>query len=109
MSGKGAKGLIMGKSSTLNGNKDKDKKKPISRSSRAGLQPSFESCHLLPLVPLHATYSSSCSCLQAIYTCHFLAYSYCLPLDYATCCLVYPCMPPVKVYQRDAWFMPHVL
>ncbi|THG20046.1 hypothetical protein TEA_018587 [Camellia sinensis var. sinensis] len=35
MSGKGAKGLIMGKTPT---NKDKDKKKPISRSSRAGLQ-----------------------------------------------------------------------
>lgn len=34
MSGKGAKGLIMGKSN----NKDKDKKKPVSRSSRAGLQ-----------------------------------------------------------------------
>ncbi|KAF2282998.1 hypothetical protein GH714_000134 [Hevea brasiliensis] len=33
MSGKGAKGLITGKS-TLN-NKDKDKKKPVSRSSRA--------------------------------------------------------------------------
>lgn len=37
MSGKGAKGLIMGKSAS-NSNKDKDKKKPISRSSRAGLQ-----------------------------------------------------------------------
>lgn len=36
MSGKGAKGLIMGKNSAPN--KDKDKKKPISRSSRAGLQ-----------------------------------------------------------------------
>ncbi|KAK1264664.1 putative histone H2A variant 3 [Acorus gramineus] len=35
MSGKGAKGLIMGKSPA---NKDKDKKKPVSRSSRAGLQ-----------------------------------------------------------------------
>lgn len=34
MSGKGAKGLLMGKSN----NKDKDKKKPVSRSSRAGLQ-----------------------------------------------------------------------
>lgn len=34
MSGKGAKGLIMGKSAS----KDKDKKKPVSRSSRAGLQ-----------------------------------------------------------------------
>ena len=41
MSGKGAKGLLMGKSSaaatTNNTNKDKDKKKPVSRSSRAGL------------------------------------------------------------------------
>lgn len=36
MSGKGAKGLITGKSSGLN--KDKDKKVPVSRSSRAGLQ-----------------------------------------------------------------------
>nr|GMD76855.1 probable histone H2A variant 3 [Ipomoea batatas] len=40
MSGKGAKGLIMGKTSAAaaNKDKDKDKKKPISRSSRAGLQ-----------------------------------------------------------------------
>ena len=36
MSGKGAKGLITGKSSGMN--KDKDKKAPVSRSSRAGLQ-----------------------------------------------------------------------
>lgn len=36
MSGKGAKGLIMGK--TLSKDKDKDKKKPVTRSSRAGLQ-----------------------------------------------------------------------
>ncbi|KAF2586937.1 hypothetical protein F2Q70_00037273 [Brassica cretica] len=36
MSGKGAKGLIMGKSS--GNDKDKDKKKPTTRSSRAGLQ-----------------------------------------------------------------------
>ena len=41
MSGKGAKGLLMGKSSALvnkNNSKHKDKKKPVSRSSRAGLQ-----------------------------------------------------------------------
>ncbi|KVH93017.1 Histone core [Cynara cardunculus var. scolymus] len=42
MSGKGAKGLITGKTSNsaVNGssNKDKDKKKPVTRSSRAGLQ-----------------------------------------------------------------------
>ena len=37
MSGKGAKGLIMGKASAANKDKD-NKKKPISRSSRAGLQ-----------------------------------------------------------------------
>lgn len=41
MSGKGAKGLIMGKSPAINKDKDKDKKKPISRSSRAGLQVQF--------------------------------------------------------------------
>lgn len=48
MSGKGAKGLIMGKP---NGNvKDKDKKKPTTRSSRAGLQVSlFLSCTILLL------------------------------------------------------------
>lgn len=38
MSGKGAKGLITGKNSASAANKDKDKKKPTSRSSRAGLQ-----------------------------------------------------------------------
>ena len=43
MSGKGAKGLITGKSSALNKDKDKDKKKPVSRSSRAGLQVSSSS------------------------------------------------------------------
>ena len=36
MSGKGAKGLITAGKSTKD--KDKDKKKPVSRSSRAGLQ-----------------------------------------------------------------------
>lgn len=43
MSGKGAKGLTMGKSPALSKDKDKDKdkKKPISRSSRAGLQVSL--------------------------------------------------------------------
>lgn len=45
MSGKGAKGLITGKTSAANKDKDKDKdkdkKKPISRSSRAGLQVSL--------------------------------------------------------------------
>ncbi|CAI0444409.1 unnamed protein product [Linum tenue] len=36
MSGKGAKGLMAGKAAAQS--KDKDKKKPTSRSSRAGLQ-----------------------------------------------------------------------
>jgi len=36
MSGKGAKGLLMGKGADAD--KNKEKKKPISRSSRAGLQ-----------------------------------------------------------------------
>lgn len=48
MSGKGAKGLIMGKSAS--NNKDKDKKKPVSRSSRAGLQVFLvlmRNCHVL--------------------------------------------------------------
>lgn len=47
MSGKGAKGLTTGK--TPSSLKDKDKKKPTSRSSRAGLQ-----VHLLhPSLSLH--------------------------------------------------------
>lgn len=50
MSGKGAKGLIMGKASA--GNKDKDKKKPISRSSRAGLQVLFQIFVFLILYPV---------------------------------------------------------
>lgn len=45
MSGKGAKGLIMGKPSSKD--KDKDKKKPTTRSSRAGLQVSLSLCSLL--------------------------------------------------------------
>jgi hypothetical protein len=40
MSGKGAKGLITA-AKTSAANKDKDKKKPTSRSSRAGLQVLF--------------------------------------------------------------------
>lgn len=39
MTGKGAKGLITaGKTSSKTEDKGKDKKKPVSRSSRAGLQ-----------------------------------------------------------------------
>jgi hypothetical protein len=47
MSGKGAKGLIMGKPS--GSDKDKDKKKPITRSSRAGLQVDYNLPHTLSL------------------------------------------------------------
>lgn len=39
MAGKGGKGLLAAK--TTAGNKDKDKKKPVSRSARAGLQVIF--------------------------------------------------------------------
>lgn len=39
MAGKGGKGLVAGKTTAAAAaNKEKDKKKPISRSSRAGLQ-----------------------------------------------------------------------
>jgi len=48
MSGKGAKGLITGKTSASAKDKDKDKKKPVSRSSRAGLQ--------VPLSHFHSFY-----------------------------------------------------
>lgn len=43
MSGKGAKGLLMGKPS--GNDKDKDKKKPTTRSSRAGLQVNLSLTH----------------------------------------------------------------
>lgn len=53
MSGKGAKGLLTGKTPASK-DKDKDKKKPISRSSRAGLQVSFLSLPFLypPILPI---------------------------------------------------------
>ncbi|KAI3506816.1 hypothetical protein L1887_21381 [Cichorium endivia] len=38
MAGKGGKGLLAGKTPAAAANKDKDKKRPISRSARAGLQ-----------------------------------------------------------------------
>lgn len=61
MSGKGAKGLLTGKTPASK-DKDKDKKKPTSRSSRAGLQVFFffffqRSLWVLPLL------LSSPSCL----------------------------------------------
>lgn len=54
MSGKGAKGLIMGKGAAANKEKD-SKKKPISRSSRAGLQ---------VLSPLHSSDLSLSLCFS---------------------------------------------
>ncbi|KAA0057413.1 histone H2A variant 1 [Cucumis melo var. makuwa] len=41
MAGKGGKGLLAAKTPAANKDKDKDKKKPISRSSRAGIQNSI--------------------------------------------------------------------
>lgn len=41
MAGKGGKGLLAAKTPAANKDKDKDKKKPISRSSRAGIQVFF--------------------------------------------------------------------
>lgn len=38
MAGKGGKGLVAGKTTAANKDKDKDKKRPVSRSSRAGIQ-----------------------------------------------------------------------
>lgn len=38
MAGKGGKGLLAAKTTAGNKDKDKDKKRPISRSSRAGIQ-----------------------------------------------------------------------
>ncbi|KAK2987116.1 hypothetical protein RJ639_031501 [Escallonia herrerae] len=38
MAGKGGKGLLAGKTTAAAASKDKDKKRPVSRSARAGLQ-----------------------------------------------------------------------
>lgn len=38
MAGKGGKGLLAAKTTAANKDKDKDKKRPVSRSSRAGIQ-----------------------------------------------------------------------
>lgn len=44
MAGKGGKGLVAGKTTV---NKDKEKKKAVSKSSRAGLQVTVCASHLL--------------------------------------------------------------
>ncbi|KAI3684278.1 hypothetical protein L6452_33499 [Arctium lappa] len=76
MSGKGAKGLIMGKasSSALNGsnNKDKDKKKSVSRSSRAGLQ--FPVGRVHRLLKTRVSSSGRVGATAAVYTAAILEY-----------------------------------
>ncbi|KAA8540454.1 hypothetical protein F0562_024627 [Nyssa sinensis] len=74
MSGKGAKGLITGKSSSaLNGaNKDKDKKKPVSRSSRAGLQ--FPVGRVHRLLKTRVSASGRVGATAAVYTAAILEY-----------------------------------
>jgi len=44
MAGKGGKGLVAGKTTAANKDKDKDKKRPVSRSSRAGIQVTHFPC-----------------------------------------------------------------
>ncbi|GMQ08811.1 hypothetical protein CsSME_00052387 [Camellia sinensis var. sinensis] len=74
MSGKGAKGLITGKSSSaLNGaNKDKDKKKAVSRSSRAGLQ--FPVGRVHRLLKTRVSANGRVGATAAVYTAAILEY-----------------------------------
>ncbi|KAK9069771.1 hypothetical protein SSX86_010167 [Deinandra increscens subsp. villosa] len=76
MSGKGAKGLIMGKtsSSALNGSssKDKDKKKSVTRSSRAGLQ--FPVGRVHRLLKTRVSASGRVGATAAVYTAAILEY-----------------------------------
>ncbi|KAA8523057.1 hypothetical protein F0562_009480 [Nyssa sinensis] len=72
MSGKGAKGLIMGKTSALNKDKDKDKKKPISRSSRAGLQ--FPVGRIHRLLKTRTTAHGRVGATAAVYSAAILEY-----------------------------------
>ncbi|XWS17185.1 hypothetical protein CRYUN_Cryun33cG0046500 [Craigia yunnanensis] len=70
MSGKGAKGLIMGKNSAAN--KEKDKKKPISRSSRAGLQ--FPVGRIHRLLKSRSTAHGRVGVTAAVYSAAILEY-----------------------------------
>ncbi|KAF5808104.1 putative transcription factor Hap3/NF-YB family [Helianthus annuus] len=71
MSGKGAKGLIMGK--TSNGpSKDKDKKKSVTRSSRAGLQ--FPVGRVHRLLKTRVSSSGRVGATAAVYTAAILEY-----------------------------------
>lgn len=74
MSGKGAKGLIMGKnSSALNKDKEKDtKKKPTSRSSRAGLQ--FPVGRIHRLLKQRTTANGRVGATAAVYSAAILEY-----------------------------------
>ncbi|XP_024979409.1 probable histone H2A variant 3 isoform X1 [Cynara cardunculus var. scolymus] len=76
MSGKGAKGLITGKTSNsaVNGssNKDKDKKKPVTRSSRAGLQ--FPVGRVHRLLKTRVAANGRVGATAAVYTAAILEY-----------------------------------
>ncbi|XP_057485084.1 probable histone H2A variant 3 [Actinidia eriantha] len=75
MSGKGAKGLIMGKTPSAKDkdkDKDKDKKKPISRSSRAGLQ--FPVGRIHRLLKTRSTAHGRVGATAAVYTAAILEY-----------------------------------
>ncbi|KAK7320701.1 hypothetical protein VNO77_30415 [Canavalia gladiata] len=70
MSGKGAKGLLTGK--TPSSSKDKDKKKPISRSSRAGLQ--FPVGRIHRLLKSRVTANGRVGATAAVYSAAILEY-----------------------------------
>ncbi|XLS46199.1 hypothetical protein HN51_003064 [Arachis hypogaea] len=73
MSGKGAKGLITGKTSAAAAaSKDKDKKKPISRSSRAGLQ--FPVGRIHRLLKSRTTAHGRVGATAAVYSAAILEY-----------------------------------
>ncbi|CAN0900301.1 Probable histone H2A variant 3 [Linum grandiflorum] len=74
MSGKGAKGLIMGKGAAANKDKDKekDKKKPTSRSSRAGLQ--FPVGRIHRLLKTRSTAHGRVGATAAVYSAAILEY-----------------------------------
>uniref|UniRef100_A0A6N2KZV8 Histone H2A n=3 Tax=Salix TaxID=40685 RepID=A0A6N2KZV8_SALVM len=70
MSGKGAKGLLTSKTPAQS--KDKDKKKPTSRSSRAGLQ--FPVGRIHRLLKLRATAHGRVGATAAVYSAAILEY-----------------------------------
>lgn len=84
MAGKGGKGLLAAK--TTAANKDKDKKKPISRSARAGLQ--VRSVHLFSTLRhplLLSVYEGSFSDKVG---CEWFDYVYMGLFDSSCCCQV---------------------